>query len=88
MSALYEHCLETIILVSELAKDASQDEEDIYEFRNMDELILFRKLFPEKMKYRYDYILSADTKDSRYIVLVGAAHFKQFKKQVEQRQKN
>ncbi|EET3855764.1 hypothetical protein FIO24_004560 [Escherichia coli] len=71
-----------IILMAEKAKGAIDEEAEVYEFEGMDDLIQFRKKFPEQMKYEYHYILSDDTKNFRHIALVEANHFKQFKKLV------
>lgn len=59
---------------------------EVYEFEGMDDLIRFRKKFPEQMKYEYHYILSGGTKNFQHIALVEANHFKQFKKLVNQYQ--
>ena len=42
-----------IILMAEKAKGAVDEEAEVYEFEGMDDLIRFRKKFPEKMKYEY-----------------------------------
>lgn len=75
-----------IILMAEKAKGAVTEEAEVYEFEGMDDLIRFRKKFPEQMKYEYHYILSGGTKNFRHIALVEANHFKQFKKLVNQYQ--
>ncbi|MCT9652839.1 hypothetical protein, partial [Escherichia coli] len=40
-----------IILMAEKAKGAIDEEAEVYEFEGMDDLIQFRKKFPEQMKY-------------------------------------
>ncbi|HCH9822953.1 TPA: hypothetical protein NN260_004382, partial [Escherichia coli] len=42
-----------IILMAEKAKGAIDEEAEVYEFEGMDDLIQFRKKFPEQMKYEY-----------------------------------
>ena len=75
-----------IILMAEKAKGAVTEEADVYEFERMDDLIQFRRKYPEQMKYEYHYILSGGTKNFQHIALVEANHFKQFKKLVNQYQ--
>ena len=75
-----------IILMAEKLKGAVSDEYEVYEFEGMDDLIRFRKKYPDQMKYEYSYCLSGGTKDFHHIALVEADHFKQFKKQVDQYQ--
>lgn len=71
-----------IILMAEKTKGAVSEEAEVYEFEGMDDLIRFRKRFPEQMKYEYHYLLSGGTKNFQHIAIVEANHFKQFKKLV------
>jgi hypothetical protein len=70
--------METVISMAEWVKGSDPRDAEVYEFASIEELIEFRKSYPEVMKNEYSYALY-----ERYgKQLVTAEHFKQFRKAV------
>ncbi|EYU16516.1 MULTISPECIES: hypothetical protein [Photorhabdus] len=73
------------ILIAEGIKSSDYADYDVMEFLSLKDLQKYRASHPEKMKYKYSYLLSSGIRqDGRHIGIVNADHFKKFVKRVKE----
>lgn len=67
------------ILLAEGEKGMAPEDHEVYSFASLDELVRFRKKWPEKMKGSYGYELRAGAADGATTTpVLNAAHFRAF----------